>query len=54
MTYREAKKLHNEDEVLSKETGRSLYVISVEVDTEHRDVFVRCSDGLCYHHTAIR
>lgn len=51
MTYRNAKKLHNEDEVTEKKTGRILSVISVEFDK--KDVFVECSNGVTYHHTAI-
>lgn len=54
MTYIQAKKLHNEDEVISKKTGASLYVVNTEVDAEHKDVFIHCDDGKCYHHTAVK
>ena len=52
MTFREAKKLHNEDEVLVKGTSKSLHVVDIEV--ESRNVFIRCDDGKLYHHTALR
>lgn len=52
MTFREAKKLHNEDEVLVKGTSKSLHVVDIEV--EGRNVFIRCDDGKLYHHTALR
>ena len=51
MTFREAKKLHNEDEVLVKGTGKSLRVVEIEI--ENRNVFIRCDDGKLYHHTAL-
>lgn len=54
MTYIQAKKLHNGDEVISKETGVYLYVVQTEIDAEHRDVFIRCDDGNCYHHRTVR
>lgn len=52
MTYRNAKKLHNEDEVIVKETGCPLYVISTTI-TE-KVVYVECDDGNVYHHRDIR
>lgn len=52
MTYREAKKLHSEDEIQVKSTGCFLHVISVEI--QPRDVFIRATDGNLYHHTAVR
>lgn len=54
MTYIQAKKLHNEDEVISKKTGKSLYVLCVEVYEETKNVFVYCDDGHSYHHTEIK
>ena len=50
MTYRNAKRLHNEDEVLIKEEGIYRYVISTEVDEEHKRVIILCDDGNYYHH----
>lgn len=53
MKYIYAKKLHNEDEVICKKTNTPLVVISTEVDTKTRNVFVYCDDGNTYHHTEI-
>lgn len=52
MSFIQAKKLHNEDEVIVKATGRVLTVIDIEIDG--RDVFIRCSDGNLYHHRALK
>lgn len=52
MRYRDAKKLHNEDEVIVKSSGCSQFVVDIEV--QDKDVFVRCDDGVLYHHTALR
>ena len=52
MTFREAKKLHNDDEVFAKGTSKSLRVVDIEV--EGKDVFIRCDDGRLYHHTALQ
>lgn len=58
MTYRNAKKLHNEDEVTLKETGEVLTVLQAyEPDTnilQKKAVFIECDDGHTYHHTEIR
>jgi len=54
MKYVNAKRLHNEDEVISKETGDSLYVVSTEVDEEHKKVIILCDDGNYYHHRDIK
>lgn len=51
MKFRNAKKLHNEDEVVIKDTRCVQRVVEIEV--EGKDVFVRCDDGILYHHTAI-
>jgi hypothetical protein len=52
MEYRKAKKLHNEDEIIVKATGCSLYVISTTI-TE-KTVYVECDDGNIYHHKDIK
>lgn len=31
MTFKQAKRLHNEDEVIAKDTGESIRVLSIEV-----------------------
>lgn len=54
MTYPQAKKLHNGDEVTFKRTGRIMRVVEVDVDETHKDVFIRCDDGNVYHHTALK
>lgn len=51
----DAKKLHNEDEVLIRESRtefRPAFV--VETIVEDKDVFIRCDDGHLYHHTALK
>ena len=50
MKYLNAKKLHNGDEIISKKTGVSLYVINIEIDEERKNVFICCDDGNIYHH----
>ena len=52
MDYRSAKKLHNEDEVINKETGRSLYVVKIYI--HNKDVYILCNDGEWYHHRAVK
>ena len=52
MTKRQAEKLHNEDEIMVKETGEILTVLSVEVC--NKKVLVCCDDSNTYHHRDIR
>ena len=52
MTRRQAKKPHNEDEIMVKETGEILTVLSVEVYS--KKVLVCCDDSNTYHHRDIR
>ena len=52
MTRRQAEKLHNEDEIMVKETGEILTVLSVDV--YHKMVLVHCDNGNVYHHKDIR
>ena len=59
MKFDDAKKLHNEDEVIIKKTGRALQVISTEVYEKNKNnnfnaVIVYCEDGNKYHHTEIK
>lgn len=51
MRYKDAKNLHNGDKVCFKGSDTILSVIETEV--QEKDVFVRCSDGWLYHHTAL-
>lgn len=52
MRFKDAKKLHNEDEVLIKKTGEILTVI--EVMHEPKQVNVLLSDGLWYNHKDVK
>jgi len=54
MRYNEAKKLHNEDEVIDKVTGESLFVVEVKHDAAHRDVYILCDNCEWYHHRRLR
>lgn len=52
MTYRNAKKLHNEDEITVKNTNTVLTVISTTIND--KTVIVECDDGNKYHHNDIK
>lgn len=52
MTYKNARKLHNEDEIIVKETGESLYVISTEIN--EKNVIIFCNNGEYYYHKDIK
>lgn len=59
MTYANAKKLHNGDEVTVKETGEVLMVIQAYEPRPtnmiyRKNILVECDDGNTYHHTAIK
>lgn len=53
MTYPQAKKLHNGDEILRKSDGRSLFVVATENNAEQKYVLITCDDGNDYLHTEI-
>lgn len=58
MTYANARKLHNEDEVILKKTGACLRVLDVSCPRpmnmiQRKEVFIKCDDGNTYHHTEI-
>lgn len=53
MKYKDAKHLHDEDEVVVKKTGEILYVLG-DIEVDGKDIFIRCSDGELYHHTALK
>ena len=55
MRYQEAKKLHNEDEVIVKATGAVTTVIDTEIDDKNKIVTVNCDyDGYTpFKHTEI-
>lgn len=52
MTFRDAKKLHNGDEVIFKETKSILYVVEVKIDGS--DIYIYCDDGNWYHHRTLK
>lgn len=59
MIFSNAKKLHNGDKVIVKETGEILTVIQVSCPRpmnmiQRKEIFVECDDGNTYHHTDIR
>ena len=53
MLYKNALRLHNEDEVTEKKTGRILRVIHKKIDFPHRRVYILCDDGLWYYHKRV-
>lgn len=59
MNFRNAKKLHNGDEVTVKKTGEVLTVVSAYVPRpmnmiNRNQVFVECDDGNTYIHSDIK
>lgn len=57
MRFRDAKKLHNEDEVTVKKTGEVRTVLKAYVIDDPlfaKAVIVECDDGNSYHHTEVR
>lgn len=52
MTYRDAKRLHNEDEVTLKNTGEVMKV--VETTITEKMVYVMLEDGNEYSHKEIK
>lgn len=55
MTFRNAKKLHNEDEVTIKETGNILRVLDAYVNLfNSKQILIKCEDGNTYTHKEIK
>lgn len=55
MTYKVAKRLHNEDEITIKETGKIVSVLQTYEDPNARNiVFIECDDGNVYHHRDVK
>ena len=57
MTFRDAKNLHNEDEVTIKATGQVLRVLNAYVLDDPmftKCVLIECEDGNTYHHTEVK
>lgn len=55
MTFNEAKKLHNEDEVILKETGEIVIVLDAYISpVNHKRVVIECDGGNTYYHDEIK
>lgn len=54
MTFRNAKQLHNEDEVAIKETNTVVTVLGAYADETGKHVLIECDDGNTYCHDEIR
>lgn len=56
MKLQDALRLHNEDEVIIKETGKAVFVIETETVEVPEGTFVSvyCSDGNWYGHKKIK
>ena len=54
MKYNDAIKLHNEDEVIVKETDEVMNVVEIEVYPSVKKVDVMLTDGNWYNHKDIR
>jgi hypothetical protein len=55
MTYKEAIKIKIGDTVIAKHSNEEIAVVDIETDEQSGPpaVFLRCSDGLIYHHSAV-
>lgn len=54
MTFNDAQKLHNEDEVIIKETAEHLYVLDAYVNPDSpQQILIECDDGNTYTHHEI-
>lgn len=54
MTFKNAKKLHNEDEVTIKETNTVVTVLDAYIDESGKHVLIKCDDGNTYYHDEIQ
>lgn len=54
MTYRDALKLHNGDEVTIKKTGCVMLVVSTETQLGRKNVNIMCENGNWYTHTEVK
>lgn len=54
MTFVNAKKLHNEDEVTVKRTGEVLTVLQAYLSANGKNVIIECDDGNTYYHRELR
>lgn len=54
MSYQDAVKLHNEDEVIVKKTGKSVSVVTTETFPSSKSVLILGNDGCLYHHLDVK
>lgn len=51
MTFQDAKKLQIGDSIVLKRTDTPCHITKIEI--ENKDIFLRCDNGLLYHHKDI-
>ena len=51
MTFSDAKKLQIGDSIVLKHTDAPCRI--TEIESKNKDIFLRCDDGLLYHHKDI-
>ena len=54
MTFTNAKKLHNEDEVIVKETGEVVTVLQAYPSEKGKHIILECDDGNIYYNDEVR
>ena len=54
MKYTDAKKLHNGDKIFCKYNNLYYTVVEIQIDIEHREVYILCDDGIQRHHSTIK
>lgn len=54
MTFNNAKKLHNEDEVTIKETGEVMTVLQAYSSENGKRIILECDDGNVYYNDEVR
>lgn len=53
MTLNNAKKLHNEDEVMAKATNEVVTVLQTYMSEDGKHIMVECDNGNTYYHDEI-
>ena len=54
MTFANAKKLHNEDEVTIKATGAVLTVLDAYPSENNKHIIIECDDGNTYYNDEVK
>lgn len=54
MTFNNAKRLHNEDEVTIKETGEVVTVLQAYPSENGKYIILECDDGNTYYNDEVR